>query len=91
MMVKRRRGLHARPRDGKVLGHLGQGEGLACDRAGSDTIVPEVLTISETINTNGWRVVGGFVIDTELLAPYVYECPLPVTPIGRLLDGLRAA
>jgi hypothetical protein len=37
-----------------------------------------------------WRVVGGFVVDTELLSPYVYECPLPVTPFARLISDLLA-
>jgi hypothetical protein len=39
---------------------------------------------------DSWRVAGGFVVDTEVLSPYVYACPLPVTPISRLLIGLRA-
>lgn len=38
-----------------------------------------------------WRVIGGFVVDTEPLSPYVYECPLPVTPLSRLVSDLRAA
>jgi hypothetical protein len=38
-----------------------------------------------------WRVIGGFVVDTELLSPYVYECPLPVTPLSRLISDLQAA
>jgi hypothetical protein len=37
-----------------------------------------------------WRVIGGFVVDTELLSPYVYECPLPVTPLDRLISDLQA-
>lgn len=31
-----------------------------------------------------WHVVGGFVVDVEVLSPYVSECPLPITPIDRL-------
>ena len=40
---------------------------------------------------NAWAVVGGFIVDSEVLSPYVYDCPLPVTPISRLLEGLQAA
>lgn len=40
---------------------------------------------------SGWRVSGGFVVDIEVLSPYVTECPLPITPIDRLVDGLNEA
>lgn len=38
-----------------------------------------------------WRVVGGFVVDVEVLSPYVSDCPLPITPIDRLLEELGVA
>ncbi len=38
-----------------------------------------------------WSVAGGFVVDTEVLSPHVYDCPLAVTPVSRLPSGLGAA
>ena len=38
-----------------------------------------------------WRVAGGFIVDIEVLSPYIADCPLPITPIDRLLEEMANA
>jgi hypothetical protein len=56
-----------------------------------ENLAEVLVTLGLPREVEGWRVVGGFVVDTELLSPYIYECPLPVTPLARLIENLRAA